>query len=330
MMRPSAEHDGLGGAAFLQRAPGLDAFDRQLVARLQIDGRRSFAQLGRELGVSERRIRRRVGELSESGTIKITTVTDPRVLGYDAAALLGITADGSRPLREVIDSITRVPRVTYVAATTGRFPLYVEAYCRDNAELLALSGETLPAVAGISAVETFPYLRVHYQQPQFSTARSIGAEASGVRPTILDAADAAILRELTTDGRRPAQHIADSLGMSESQVRARIKAMVDSGSMQVVAILNPLGSEYPTMAWVGIRAAPQASLERLAETLAELSCVTYLTICVGRFDIFAEVVTDDRSSMLAALDTQIRPIPEVEVAEAALYLHLETRPLLPG
>jgi Lrp/AsnC family transcriptional regulator for asnA, asnC and gidA len=315
---------------FLRLAASLSELDLQLVARLQIDGRQSFAQLARDLGVTQKRVRRHVAELCDSGVIRITTVTDPKALGYEAGALLGITLDGSRSVRQVVADITGAPRTSYVTATTGRFPIYAEVYCKDNQELLGMSGETIPEIPGVGTVEVFPYLRVHYQQAQLATARSLGAPATGVRPAALDETDAAILRELTTDGRVPAQHIGQRLGISESQVRARIRAMADEGSMQVMAIFNPLGLEYQAMAWIAVRASAGAQLQGVAEALAELPFLTYLTICAGRFDIFAEVVSDSRAELLDLLDEQIRPLPGVDAAEAAIFLHLEARPLLPA
>jgi DNA-binding Lrp family transcriptional regulator len=314
----------------LQLGARLTDLDRELVARLQIDGRQSFAGLARELGVTEKRVRRHVAELCDAGVIKITTVTDPRALGYAAGALLGITLDGSRSVRQVVADITEAPRISYVAATTGRFPIYAELYCRDNVELLEMAGEVIPRISGVGTVEVLPYLSVHYQQPQYATARGLGAAATGVRAAALDDTDAAILRELTTNGRVPAQHIAHALGISESQVRTRIRAMTENGSMQVIAILNPLGWEYQTMAWVAIRASEGAPLRQVAEALAQLPSVTYLTICAGRFDIFAEVVSNSPAELLGLLDEQIRTLPGVHTAEASLYLHLESRPLLPA
>jgi Lrp/AsnC family transcriptional regulator for asnA, asnC and gidA len=74
----------------LRLAPDLTAVDRALIEALQADGRRSFAQLARDVEISEKTARRRVTALLESGVIEITAVTDPALLGYGAAALLGV------------------------------------------------------------------------------------------------------------------------------------------------------------------------------------------------------------------------------------------------
>jgi Lrp/AsnC family transcriptional regulator for asnA, asnC and gidA len=322
---------GLGRPSYL-RPPGrpLSDFDRELLALLQIDGRRAFAQLARDLQSTEKRVRRRMAELDESGVMKITAVTEPRALGYEAGALMGITVDGTRDVRSIVADLTEVHPVDYVVAATGRFPIYAEAFCRNLDELLTISGEIVPAIPGVNTVEVFPYLSVHYQQAQFASARARGAPATGVRPVALDDTDLAILRELTSDGRVAAQHVAQRLDVSESQVRNRIKRMTTDGTLQVIAILNPLGREYQAMAWVAIRAAPSQPVRELADRVARLPFVTFLTICAGRFDMFAEIVCENPAELLRVLDEHVRPLPGIADLESALYLDLRYRPLLPA
>jgi Lrp/AsnC family transcriptional regulator for asnA, asnC and gidA len=319
-----------GQPPYLRPGDSLSELDRKLVAHLQIDGRQSFAQLARSVGATEKRVRARVADLVAAGVMNITAVTDPRALGYEAGALMGVTIDGSRDVRSIVADLTDVHPIDYVVAATGRFPIYAEAFCRDMSELLTISGETILAIPGVQAVEVFPYLTVHYQQAQFASARALGAPATGVRSVPLDATDAAILRELTSDGRVPAQHVADRMGISESQVRNRIKRMTSEGTVQVIAILNPLGGEYQTMAWVALRAAPGAPVRDLADRVAQLPYVTYVTVCAGRFDIFGEVVSETPAELLRVVDAEVRSLPGIADIEVSLYLDLQYRPLIPA
>ncbi|HEX2038499.1 MAG TPA: Lrp/AsnC family transcriptional regulator [Acidimicrobiales bacterium] len=59
-----------------------DEIDRLLVERLRADGRASFVELGRAVGLSAPAVKRRVDRLREEGVIvRFTAVVDPRVLG---------------------------------------------------------------------------------------------------------------------------------------------------------------------------------------------------------------------------------------------------------
>jgi Lrp/AsnC family transcriptional regulator for asnA, asnC and gidA len=106
--------------------------------------------------------------------------------------------------------------------------------------------------------------------------------------------------------------------------------MVTEGTVQVIAILNPLGGEYQTMAWVALRAAPGNAVRDLADRLAQLPFVTYVTVCAGRFDIFGEVVSETPGELLRVVDAEVRSLPGIADIEVSLYLDLQYRPLIPA
>jgi Lrp/AsnC family transcriptional regulator for asnA, asnC and gidA len=314
---------------YLRHASDLSRTDRAVIEILQADGRRSFTQIAHEVGISERTARRRVQQLVETGVIKITAVTDPVVLGYGASALVGLDLDGTRPADDVAADFASHPAVDYVVVAAGRHALYVEILCRDQTELLAVIDRDIRAAKGVSRVDVFPYLSIYYQLAQFSGAREKGDEPRGVRPAPLDSVDRRIVRELSKDGRAPFLQIAQTLGISESQVRQRMKRLTSAGIVQVIAIINPLGLEYRTMAWLAVRAAPDRAVLELAETFARLRFVTYVAICAGRFDLFVEVICISPEELLLLLDNEVRTLPGIGTLEVALYQRLHYKPLLP-
>ena len=64
-----SQRDGL--ALLLRRRP-LDDLDRQLIERLQDDGRRSVVDLARDLATTTKTVRRRMERLLEGGVIQVT------------------------------------------------------------------------------------------------------------------------------------------------------------------------------------------------------------------------------------------------------------------
>jgi Lrp/AsnC family transcriptional regulator for asnA, asnC and gidA len=314
----------------LRLAPDLTAVDRALVEALQADGRRSFAQLARDVEISEKTARRRVTALLESGVIEITAVTDPALLGYGAAALLGVDLVAGTAAEDVAHRLAELEEVDYVVVSAGRYALFVEVFVRDREELMRCMDRRIRADPGVRAVEAFPYLSLYYQQAHFSVARGKGADAPGVRPHALDRTDRRIVRELSLDGRLPFQAIAERIGLSETQVRQRVRGLTASGALQVIAIINPMGLDYRTMAWVAIRVAPGARISTLAETVARLPFVTYVAICTGRADIFAEVICVDEAELLRLLDSEIRAVPGIADLEVSIYLELLYKRLWPA
>jgi hypothetical protein len=62
----------------------MDRLDYEILSVLQQDGRRSFTEIGKKLGVSEGTIRKRVMRLVDDGVIRIIGLVDPHLVGFDA------------------------------------------------------------------------------------------------------------------------------------------------------------------------------------------------------------------------------------------------------
>nr|WP_275586469.1 Lrp/AsnC family transcriptional regulator [Geodermatophilus normandii] len=69
----------------------IDAVDRQLIELLRANGRASYAELARQVGLSAPAVHERVGKLEASGVITgYRAVVDPAALGLDVTALVGV------------------------------------------------------------------------------------------------------------------------------------------------------------------------------------------------------------------------------------------------
>ncbi|HET9999099.1 MAG TPA: AsnC family transcriptional regulator, partial [Nocardioides sp.] len=60
----------------------LDDVSKAIIEQLQQDGRRSYAAIGKVVGLSEAAVRQRVQRLTESGVMQVVAVTDPLQLGF--------------------------------------------------------------------------------------------------------------------------------------------------------------------------------------------------------------------------------------------------------
>ena len=68
----------------------LDDVSMAIIEQLQQDGRRSYAAIGKVVGLSEAAVRQRVQRLVEGGVMQIVAVTDPLELGFARQAMVGI------------------------------------------------------------------------------------------------------------------------------------------------------------------------------------------------------------------------------------------------
>ena len=95
----------------------LDDVSKAIIEQLQQDGRRSYAAIGKVVGLSEAAVRQRVQRLIEGGVMQIVAVTDPLELGFARQAMVGIRVSG--PLEPVADAIAELDEVDYVVVTAG-------------------------------------------------------------------------------------------------------------------------------------------------------------------------------------------------------------------
>ena len=140
------------------RPLSLDAVSKEIIAQLQQDGRRSYAAIGKAVGLSEAAVRQRVQRLTDAGVMQVVAVTDPLELGFARQAMIGVTVRG--PLGSVAERLAQLDEVDYVVITAGKFDLLVEAVCESDEGLLELVSEKIRAVPEVELTETFMYLKL--------------------------------------------------------------------------------------------------------------------------------------------------------------------------
>jgi Lrp/AsnC family transcriptional regulator, regulator for asnA, asnC and gidA len=145
-----------------QRSPvHLDDVSKAIIEQLQQDGRRSYAAIGKVVGLSEAAVRQRVQRLIDGGVMQVVAVTDPLELGFARQAMVGVRVQG--PLESVADALAALDAVDYVVITAGSFDLLVEVVCESDEHLLDLISSRSRTVEGVVGTETFMYLSLRKQ-----------------------------------------------------------------------------------------------------------------------------------------------------------------------
>src|SRR5438105_15817178 len=83
--------------------PQLDDTSKEIIEQLQQDGRRSYAAIGKAVGLSEAAVRQRVQRLIDGGAMQIVAVTDPMTLGFRRQPMIGVRCGGD--LGQVADQL---------------------------------------------------------------------------------------------------------------------------------------------------------------------------------------------------------------------------------
>jgi len=145
----------------------LDDTSKRLIELLQEDGRRSYGELGRAVGLSEAATRQRVSRMVDAGVIQIVAVTDPLQLGFHRMAMLGIRVTGDP--RPVAAALAEIDQLAYVVVTLGSFDILAEAVCEDDDALVDLVLARIRAIPGITHVEPLHYAALYKDHYNWGT-----------------------------------------------------------------------------------------------------------------------------------------------------------------
>lgn len=149
------------------RTVQLDDVSKAIIEQLQEDGRRSYAEIGKAVGLSEAAVRQRVQKLTEAGVMQVVAVTDPMQLGFYRQAMIGLRCSGDT--REIADKLAAMPAVDYVVLTAGSFDIMAEVVCESDDDLITLLNSEIRNLEGVVSTETFVYLKLHKQLYNWGT-----------------------------------------------------------------------------------------------------------------------------------------------------------------
>jgi len=137
----------------------LDELDQALVDLLAQDGRRTWRDLGAQLGIQPATARRRVEELMSAGLLRLRTVVQPAVISQPVVASLWLRVTPAR-LEAVGRTLAAHPNVLNIAATTGLTNLSGEIAVPNDDALYSFLTEEVGRLPGVAAVDVSDGLQV--------------------------------------------------------------------------------------------------------------------------------------------------------------------------
>ena len=138
---------------------GLDELDYKILKMLEKDGRRPFAEIGRELNLSRTAVRDRVLAMEEEGVIEhFSVIINPRAVGLNLSVFFEIECMPSK-LLEVARQLAKQEYILSVNQMTGKSTLHAHAALRGTSHLESVLNEVIYALPGINSVNSFVLLR---------------------------------------------------------------------------------------------------------------------------------------------------------------------------
>lgn len=125
-----------------------------------------------------------------------------------------------------------------------------------------------------------------------------------------DDLDLQIINHLRRDGRTSNRELSRLLGSSEATIRRRVKALIESGHIRIVAIADPFLLGYSIDVIIGIEVQP-GLVKEAARRFAELENVRTVTITTGASDLIIAAIFRSNDELLDFLSGAVGNVPGV-------------------
>ncbi|MBA7618004.1 Regulatory protein AsnC [subsurface metagenome] len=136
-----------------------DDLDRRLIEELQKNGRESYTNLAKTLGVVEGTVRKRLKGLLDRGIIKIAAIPNLLRLGYNLMIIMALDVRIG-DIRKVGNHLAEKPNVLYLTSATGRYDIIVMIAARSTQELNEFIEDEIASMPSVLKTETFVTLDI--------------------------------------------------------------------------------------------------------------------------------------------------------------------------
>ncbi|MDB1088890.1 Lrp/AsnC family transcriptional regulator [Streptomyces sp. ACA25] len=110
----------------------LNDLDERIVRALAEDARRSYADIGAEVGLSAPAVKRRVDRLREQKAITGFTVrVDPTALGWETEGFIEMYCRSNTSPRDIRRALSGYPEVASASTVTGDADAVVQVFASD-------------------------------------------------------------------------------------------------------------------------------------------------------------------------------------------------------
>lgn len=288
----------------------LDEVDRQLLEALRRDGRTSFEDLGRTVGISRPAARSRVHRMLDDGAVRIETILHPAVAGISVLAHVSVLVR-DHAASPVAESLTAFESCPFVSRTAGRFPLVAEI---RTADLRSLETElaSIRALEGVAATDTALYTDI-VKDPYLPLGRP-----DEFPRFELDELDQRLIVLLRQSPRASYAELAAGARVSRGAARTRVARLLHDGVVAVTALSSSTAAGPGEMCGFALTLGPGPDpLPRLAE----IPEVDFAARTIGRCDAVGTITAPDRAHASAALE-QLAGLPGVRTVETWWHVQL--------
>ncbi len=139
----------------------------------------------------------------------------------------------------------------------------------------------------------------------------------------LDAIDRDIVRCLMREGRKSSAAVARELGLVDRTVQYRIDRLIESGVIEVIALVVPQALGYNVIADIHCQ-VDISCINEVAETIAQFEEVGYVGCSTGDQDVSVQAYFESTDKMYEFLTEKLGKLPGIRHTRTAVVPRVET------
>jgi DNA-binding Lrp family transcriptional regulator len=282
--------------------------DLKLISALDSNGRASYAELSRSLGISISTISKKVKSLLDDKVIQIQAIPNPNRLGQTAHALVAMRTSVNR-LEDVCKCLEVYSSIDLLAAVFGRFNLVASVQFTNWDDLHDFISSVIASINSITDMEVF-----FAKENKKRFYHILGTKDNEKSTLKIDDIDRQIINALCIDGRASVSSLAKMLDLNISSVSKRLSHLFEENVIRVQAHVDYNKVGYHARAFVLIR-AQNNMIESICKTINNFTEVQTVITLINGYDIFLGTVSYDSESLYSLVNQKIAVIPGVHNVE---------------
>ena len=140
-----------------------DEMDAKIISALGADGRRSYAEVGAEVGLSTAAVHERVKKMLDKGVIRrFSSSVDPERVGLNFTAFVAIRNDGGIHCRDVAPRLRAMPQVEELHSVAGEYDFLAKIRTTHARALEAVIYQ-IKAIEGVARTTSTVVLNTEFE-----------------------------------------------------------------------------------------------------------------------------------------------------------------------
>jgi DNA-binding Lrp family transcriptional regulator len=307
---------------------GVSTIDAIILSNLLRDGRRSFADIAKDCGVTKSMISKRFKKLETKGIITGATVQiNFAHLGFDALATLLVSVEAHQ-IEQVMEYIGKITKVRAYRQYNSVFNVRAVTTLKDLNELDHVK-EAIRRHLPTVQLKTYIWTDVKNipenlklisdKESVIAADKTNSAAVDAYRSieTKIDELDMLIIEKLALDGRAPFNEIAQEIGTSTDTIIKRYQKLRRKGTLKISIQINPNKLGYQSLLDFNIAIASPGNLLGIAESLAKIPDVIIVTKTSGDYDLQLTAMTRSIEHMFTIQDEIARTRGVIKIESSA-------------